>query len=386
MTITIIDPVALACDLIKCPSVTPIDAGALAVLEKHLKTMGFTCHRLTFEEQGHAPVENLYARLGTESPNFCFAGHTDVVPVGDAAAWSFDPFCGEVKEGMICGRGAADMKTGIAGFVAAVSGFIAKNKNFKGSISLMITGDEEAEAVNGTQKVLKWLQERGEKIDACIVGEPTSRDTFGDMAKIGRRGTLSGTLKVAGVQGHVAYPHLADNPIPKLLTLLNALEDLHLDDGTAHFQPSNLEIVTVDVGNAADNVIPASAQAKFNVRFNDQYSGQTLSKQIEKTLKDTGIAYTLDIRVGGESFLTQPGPLVDIVATAIEKAMGKKPELSTTGGTSDARFISRHCPVVEFGIVGLTAHKVDEKVKAADLVKLTEVYGLILNRFFTLAA
>ena len=377
-----IDPIRLACDLIKCPSVTPVEGGALDLLEKTLENIGFTCHRLTFEEQGHAPVDNLYARIGTQGPNFCFAGHTDVVPPGDITAWSFDPFCGEIRDGWLCGRGASDMKSGVAAFVAAASAFINDRKTFNGSISLLITGDEEAIAINGTQKVLRWLAERSETIDACLVGEPTSREVFGDMAKIGRRGSLNGALTVNGTQGHVAYPHLALNPIPNLLALLDTLENLHLDDGNAHFQPSNLEIVTIDVGNPSDNVIPSAARAKFNIRFNDEYDSRSLESLLRKTLDAVKTPYTLDIRVSGESFLTQPGPLVDLVARSVEKVTGARPELSTTGGTSDARFIARICPVVEFGSVGLTAHKVNEKIKAADLVALTEVYGLILKGFF----
>jgi succinyl-diaminopimelate desuccinylase len=375
------DPVSILQDLIRCPSVTPAEGGALDYLEGILKNAGFTCHRLTFSDIDTPDVDNLYARIGTEAPHFCFAGHTDVVPPGDVAAWSFDPFGGLVKDGYVCGRGAADMKGPIACFVAALLDFLHDNP-LKGSISLLITGDEEGPSINGTPKMLQWLEEHGEKIDFCLVGEPTSRQTLGDMIKIGRRGTLTGYLTVAGKQGHVAYPHLADNPVPKLVRLLAALDDLVLDTGSAHFQPSNLEIVTVDVGNPATNVIPAQARAAFNIRFNDHWSGKTLEQKIRSTLDAVNLPYQLDVQVGGESFYTAPGVYSDMIAAAIEKATGQKPELSTSGGTSDARYIKNHCPVIEFGIVGETMHKTDERVAVSDMHALAGIYQDILKRFF----
>jgi len=375
------DPVSILQDLIRCPSVTPAEGGALDYLEGILKNAGFTCHRLTFSDIDTPDVDNLYARIGTEAPHFCFAGHTDVVPPGDVAAWSFDPFGGLVKDGYVCGRGAADMKGPIACFVAALLDFLHDNP-LKGSISLLITGDEEGPSINGTPKMLQWLEEHGEKIDFCLVGEPTSRQTLGDMIKIGRRGTLTGYLTVTGKQGHVAYPHLADNPVPKLVRLLAALDDLVLDTGSAHFQPSNLEIVTVDVGNPATNVIPAQARAAFNIRFNDHWSGKTLEQKIRSTLDAVNLPYQLDVQVGGESFYTAPGVYSDMIAAAIEKATGQKPELSTSGGTSDARYIKNHCPVIEFGIVGETMHKTDERVAVSDMHALAGIYQDILKRFF----
>ena len=290
------DPVSILQSLIRCKSVTPAEGGALDYLESLLKPAGFACHRLKFGE-----VDNLYARFGSALPHFCFAGHTDVVPVGDEGAWSADPFGASIKDGFVWGRGAVDMKGSIAAFVAAALECV-KAGGVKGSVSFLITGDEEGPAVNGTVKVLEWLKEREEKIDFCLVGEPTSRETFGDMAKIGRRGTLTGRLTVTGKQGHAAYPHLADNPVPKLVTLLKTLDDLSLDEGTKHFQPSNLEIVTVDVGNTAENVIPAAARAVFNVRFNDLYTGVSLEKKLRAALDGCGVPYNLSVRVGGESF------------------------------------------------------------------------------------
>lgn len=371
-----IDPVDLTRKLIQCPSVTPAEGGALTLLQKTLESMGFSCTRLRFED-----VDNLYARIGNAAPHFCFAGHTDVVPAGDEKGWSFDPFGGEIRDGWVCGRGAADMKGGIAAFVGAVSAFL-KDGTPRGSISLLITGDEEGIAVNGTKKVLEWLEENGEKIDHCLVGEPTNPQKLGEMIKVGRRGSLNGVLSVEGKQGHVAYPHLADNPVPKLVRLLAALDALKLDDGNDHFQPSNLEIVTVDVGNAATNVIPARAAARFNVRFNDMHSGKSLETLLRKTLDAVGLPYGLDISISGESFLTAPGPFTDVVAEAVKKTTGLEPDLSTTGGTSDARFIANYCPVVEFGIVGQTMHKIDERVRADDILALEKIYLEILGAYF----
>lgn len=375
------DSVALLQDLIRCPSVTPNEGGALALLEKLLSAHGFECHRLLFTDKDTPDVDNLYARWGKGAPHFCFAGHTDVVPVGDEKGWSFDPFGGEIKDGYVCGRGAADMKGPIACFVVAA--LEAVKKNPKGSVSLLITGDEEGPSINGTKKMLEWLEKKGEKIDFCLVGEPTSSEKLGDMMKIGRRGSLNGHLTVTGVQGHVAYPQRADNPVPKLVKLLAALEALELDKGTAHFQPSNLEITTIDVGNKADNVIPARAEAKFNIRFNDSFTGASLEKRLRAALDAENIPYDIKFRLSGESFYTPPGKHSELVQKAIKTVTGREAELSTTGGTSDARFIRAHCPVIEFGIVGATMHKTDERVAVSDMHALTEIYSQALADWFS---
>lgn len=376
------DAVALLQELIRCPSVTPEEGGAITLLEKLLTEHGFACHRLKFSDKDTPDVENLYARWGKDAPHICFAGHTDVVPVGDEKGWSFDPFGGEIRDGFVCGRGAADMKGPIACFVSAALECLKSNP--KGSVSLLITGDEEGPSVNGTRKVLEWLKEKGEKIDFCLVGEPTSRERLGDMMKIGRRGSLSGFLTVKGTQGHVAYPQLADNPVPKLVKLLAALGDLVLDEGTAHFQPSNLEIVNIDVGNKAENVIPAEARAVFNVRFNDTYTGTSLEKRLRSALDAAGVPYTLDVRLSGESFYTPPGGHSDMLLKAIKAVTGRDAELSTSGGTSDARFIRNYCPVIEFGIVGQTMHKTDERVAVSDMNALTQIYAEVLKSWFSL--
>lgn len=375
------DAVRIAQDLIRCKSVTPDEGGALAYLEALLSAHGFACHRLKFSDKDTPDVENLYARWGTGAPHICFAGHTDVVPVGDEKAWTFDPFGGEVRDGWLCGRGASDMKGAIGAFAAAALDFIAK-ENPGGSISLLITGDEEGPSVNGTKKALAWMKERGETLDFCIVGEPTSDKIFGDTVKIGRRGSLNGVLTVRGVQGHVAYPQLADNPVPRLVALLKALDGLALDRGTAHFQPSNLEIVGISTSPGADNVIPAWAKASFNVRFNDVYTGASLEKKLRETLDGCGVPYEASFRLSGESFYTPPGKYSDMVAGAVKAVTGIDPALSTSGGTSDARFIRAHCPVVECGVSNATAHKVDERVPAADIAALAEIYGEILKKFF----
>lgn len=372
------DSIAILQDLIRCKSVTPEEGGALDYLEKLLSKNGFTCHRLKFSEKDTPDVDNLYARRGTSAPHLCFAGHTDVVPVGDEKRWTRDPFGGEIKDGQVWGRGACDMKGAIAAFAAAA----IDSGNPKGSISFLITGDEEGPSINGTKKVLEWLEKKGEKIDFCIVGEPTSREVLGDMLKIGRRGTYTGRITVTGKQGHVAYPHLADNPVPKLLALLKAIDDLELDKGTAHFQPSNLEIVNIEIGNKAENVIPAAAHAVFNVRFNDQYTGTSLDKKLRATLDAVKISYQMAVRIGGESFYTPPGKHSDLLQAAIKKVTGRMAELSTSGGTSDARFIRKYCPVAEFGIVGLTAHQIDEHVAVQDMHALTEIYKEVIKSFF----
>lgn len=375
------DPVGILQALLRCPSVTPAEGGALDYLEGILTGAGFTCHRLKFSDVDTPDVDNLYARLGTAAPHFCFAGHTDVVPVGNRDDWSFDPFGGEVRDGYVCGRGAADMKGPIACFISAMLRFIQERPPH-GSISFLITGDEEGPSINGTPKMLKWLEERGEQIDFCLVGEPTSREKLGDMIKIGRRGTMNGYLTVEGKQGHVAYPHLADNPVPKLVTLLSALDGLTLDEGNAHFQPSNLEIVNIDIGNSATNVIPARAKAVFNIRFNDQWDGKKLEEKIRATLDAAAIAYHLRVTVGGESFYTTPGADSDIIVDSIRKHTGRTPELSTSGGTSDARYIKNYCPVIEFGIVGDTMHKTDERVAVSDMHALADIYLDILGSWF----
>ncbi len=377
------DPIALASALIRRPSVTPEDAGALDVLQGFLEAHGFRCRRLPFDGDGSSRVDNLYARFGRSGPNFCFAGHTDVVPVGDPNAWSRDPFGGEVAGGVLHGRGASDMKAAVAAFAVAAARYIAAcDGGLPGSISLLITGDEEGEAVNGTRKVLEWLAAEGEALDSCVVGEPTNPTRLGEMVKIGRRGSLSGEVRVFGTQGHVAYPHLADNPVPPLLALLGALDGHVLDQGTPHFQPSNLEITSVDVGNPASNVIPAEARARFNIRFNDLHTGASLRTWIEGLCSRHAGAHEVEIRVSGEAFLTPPGALSDLLVKAIEGVLGATPELSTSGGTSDARFIKDYCPVAEFGLVGATMHKVDEQIPVADVERLTEVYGAVLERYF----
>ncbi len=380
---TAIDPVALAQTLIRRPSVTPRDEGVLGVLEAALEPLGFRCERMPFSEPGTPDVDNLFARRGTGGPHFCFAGHSDVVPVGDLNGWSIAPFAGEVHNGTLYGRGAADMKGAIAAFVAATQRFLdARGPGFGGSISLMITGDEEGPSINGTRKMLASLAARGETIDACIVGEPTSESALGDMAKIGRRGSMNVTIEVTGIQGHVGYPHLADNPIHALLRMLSALTAEPLDAGNAAFQPSSLQITTIDVGNPVTNVIPARAKARFNIRFNDMHSSASLEAWIRRTLDAAGGRYALAIEVSGESFLTPEGRLSAILVDAIAEVTGRKPALSTTGGTSDARFISRFAPVIDFGLVGRTMHKIDERAPVADIDALSRIYEAILVRFF----
>ena len=379
----VVDAVELARALIRCPSVTPEDGGSQETLARALESLGFVCHHMTFEAPGTPDVKNLYARLGTGSPNFCFAGHTDVVPVGDLDAWTVDPFGAEIHDGVLYGRGAADMKGAIAAFVGAVSRFLdERDGKFDGSISLLITGDEEGPAINGTVKVLGWMEERGERIDDCLVGEPTNPTRLGEMIKIGRRGSLSGWITVRGVQGHTAYPQLADNPLPRLARMLSALADTPIDEGTDHFQPSNLQLTTVDVGNAATNVIPAVARAAFNIRFNDLHTGADILAWVRERLDSVGGDYELDTHLTGESFLTPPGRLSGLVQQAIGSTVGAEAELSTTGGTSDARFIKDHCAVAEFGAIGQTMHKVDERVSLADLSALGEIYEGVLTGYF----
>lgn len=385
------DALSIARDLIRCPSVTPADAGALGVLEKALNEAGFTCHRVTFSEPGTADVDNLYARIGTEGPHISFAGHTDVVPPGDESAWSVGAFSGEVRDGFLHGRGAVDMKGGIACSVAAVLEHLAANDgkpraDGTGSISFLITGDEEDVSINGTIKLLKWAAERGETFDHCVLGEPSNVETLGDTIKVGRRGSQSGTLYVDGVQGHVAYPHRAANPVPDIARLIVAISDEPLDHGSAQFQASNLEFTSVDVGNKANNVIPGEARAKFNIRYNDNHTQASLRELVETRLTKA-CGNRIRARIVWEPsnsnvFVTKPGPFTDLAVSAIEEVTGRKPELSTSGGTSDARFISSYCPVIEFGLVGQTMHQVNERVPVKDLEKLTQVYRGILTRYF----
>jgi succinyl-diaminopimelate desuccinylase len=381
------DSVAIARDLVRCRSVTPEDGGALAYLQGLLTKAGFTVHRMTFAEPGTAPIENLYARIGSEKPNLVFAGHTDVVPPGDEAAWHHPPFGGEIAGDKLYGRGAVDMKGGIASFVAAAMDYLAANggKPKRGSISLLITGDEESVAVNGTVKLLQWAAERGEKFDHCVLGEPSNVETLGDTIKAGRRGSLNGTLIVTGRQGHVAYPDRADNPIRGLVTLIAALQ-APLDDGSAQFAPSNLEFTSIDVGNSTVNLIPGEARARFNIRYNDHHSQTALKMLLERRARDAAagrVHYAFDWQPSNaDVFVTKPGPFTDLAAAAIAEVTGRQPKLSTTGGTSDARFIKDYCPVLEFGLVGQTMHSVDECTPVADLVTLTAVYRRIIEKYF----
>ena len=379
-----LDPVQFAADLIRCPSVTPSDAGALDMLEQALRKMGFHCTRLPFEEEGTEPVDNLYARLGTQGPHICFAGHTDVVPVGAADEWQVDPFAGEIRDQYLWGRGAADMKGAIAAFAAAVAAHIETHGTPDGSISFLITGDEEGPSINGTRKMLGWLQEQGETIDDCVVGEPTNPEALGDMIKIGRRGSVNGVVTVNGTQGHVAYPHLAENPVPQLAHMMSALAAAHLDDGTDHFQPSNLEVTSFDVGNATTNVIPAQATARFNIRYNDTWNAETVSAWIKRQLDDAQgtSGYQLELSHTGDCFLTEPNSFVETLSAAVEEVTGKAPVLSTSGGTSDARFIKDISRVVEFGLVGKTMHKVDERVPVDDIRQLSGIYQKLLDGYF----
>ena len=384
MTITQLDPIALACDLIRKPSVTPADLGALDVVERALADLGFQVKRYQFED-----IDNLYARFGTQAPNFCFAGHTDVVPTGDLTQWSVDPFEAALRDGFLIGRGAADMKGGIAAFITATARFLSQNPNPKGSISFLITGDEEGLALHGTKRLLEAITAEGERLDHCLVGEPTNPDALGDMIKNGRRGSLNCTIQVTGVQGHVAYPHKALNPIRALIGFLSALQSHRLDEGVEGFQPSNLEVVTLDVGNPATNVIPERATARLNIRFNTAHSGASLTAWLQDQASQAeqlfGAKIDLNIHVSGEAFFTQPGLLTQIVQDACETVTGRRPELSTTGGTSDARFIKDYCPVCEFGLVGATMHQINERVQTSDIETLTEIYAAVLDRYFTQA-
>jgi len=381
------DPVVIARDLLRCPSVTPAEGGALRFLETVLKDAGFTVHRMTFSEPGTADVENLYARIGTAAPHLMFAGHTDVVPPGDPKAWTHAPFAGDIANGVLYGRGAVDMKGAIACKIAATLDYLAANTGKpKGSISFLITGDEEGIAVNGSPKLLQWAAARGEKFDHCVLGEPGNVTELGDTIKLGRRGSQNGVLVITGKQGHVAYPHRADNPVRGLVKLMTALMDEPLDAGSHKFDPSNLEFTSIDIGNPTVNLIPGEASARFNIRFNDCHNYASLKALVEQRAEKTAagkVRWRIDWEPSNaDVFYTEPSPFTDVVIGAIAEVIGNKPKLSTSGGTSDARFIKDYCPVVEFGLVGTTMHATDERVPVADLTKLTAVYRRILDNYF----
>jgi len=381
------DALTLTRDLVRCPSVTPADAGALGILQATLSAAGFNVQRVTFSEPGTPDIDNLYARIGTGAPHITFAGHTDVVPAGDEKAWSLQPFAGEVKNGFLYGRGAVDMKGGIACAVAATLEYLKTNGGKpRGSISFLITGDEESVAVNGTIKLLKWAAQRGEKFDHCILGEPSNVTELGDCIKIGRRGSQNAVLIVDGTQGHVAYPQRANNPIPGIVKLIAAVNAEPLDAGTEHFQPSNLEFTSIDVGNETVNLIPGQVRARFNIRYNDCHTNASLRALVEQRVaKAAGneIRWRIDWAPSNvEVFRTAPGPFTDLVVAAIEQVTSRRPDLNTLGGTSDARFIAQYCPVIEFGLVGQTMHAIDERVAVSDLDRLTKIYRLALEKYF----
>jgi len=381
-----INELQLAKELIRYPSITPIDAGVMKFLEKQLRKLGFKTKILEFKEKNTKPVKNLYARLGTKGPNFCYAGHLDVVPAGNLKDWTVNPFRPSIKKGHLIGRGANDMKSSIAAFVSAVSIFVKNNKKFDGSISLLITGDEEGIAINGTKKVVEYLKKRKEKINFCLVGEPTNPNKLGEMIKIGRRGSMTGRLSIIGIQGHVAYPHRANNPSTALVQILKELKEIKFDKGTKDFQPTNLEVTKINIDNTADNVIPGLANATFNIRFNNKHSSNSIKKKINKILKKVchknKSNYKIEYSVSGEAFLTKPNQTTYMIQDIIKKITKIKPELSTTGGTSDARFIRKIAPCLEFGLVGKTMHKVDEAVSLTDLKKLSLIYLNILKHYF----
>jgi succinyl-diaminopimelate desuccinylase len=381
-----INELQLAKELIKFPTVTPIDAGIMKFLEKKLKTLGFKTKILEFKEKNSKPVKNLYARLGNQGPNFCYAGHLDVVPPGNLKDWTVNPFKPSIKKGYLIGRGANDMKSSIAAFVSAVSNFVRHKRKFNGSISFLITGDEEGVAINGTKKVVDYLRKKKEKIDFCLVGEPTNPNKLGEMVKIGRRGSMTGRLTIIGVQGHVAYPQRANNPSTALVKILKELKEIKFDNGTKDFQPTNLEITKINIDNFADNVIPGLANAKFNIRFNNKHTSSSIKKKIDRIIKKISnknkSKYKIDYSVSGEAFLTKPNKTTFMIRDIIKKITKIKPQLSTTGGTSDARFIRKIAPCLEFGLVGKTMHKVDEAVSLSDLKKLTLIYSNILQNYF----
>ena len=381
-----INELQLAKELIKFPSITPVDAGVMRFLEKKLKKLGFKTKIIEFKEKGFQPVKNLYARLGTKSPNFMFAGHVDIVPPGNIKDWSINPFKPSIKNGHLIGRGANDMKSSIAAFVSAVSTFLNTDYNFNGSISLLITGDEEGDAVNGTKKVVDYLKKKREKINFCLVGEPTNPNKLGEMIKVGRRGSLTGKLTIFGLQGHVAYPHRANNPSTIIVKILKELKDIEFDKGTKNFQPTNLEVTKININNTADNIIPANAEATFNIRFNNKHSSSSIKKRLNKIFKKISkkhkSKFKIEYRVSGEAFLTKPNKTTFMVQNIIRNITNIRPKLSTTGGTSDLRFIKAICPGLEFGLVGKTMHKVDEAVSLKDLKNLTKIYLNILQSYF----
>ena len=381
-----INELQLAKELIRFPSITPIDAGVMGFLEKKLKKLGFKTKILEFKEKNTKPVKNLYARFGTNGPNFCYAGHLDVVPAGNLKDWTVNPFKPEVKKGYLIGRGANDMKSSIAAFVSAVRNFIANKRKFNGSISLLITGDEEGAAINGTKKVVDYLKKKKEKIDFCLVGEPTNPNKLGEMIKIGRRGSINGELTVIGVQCHVSYPHLGNNPTTTLVQILKDLKEIKFDKGTKNFQPTNLEVTKINIDNIADNVIPGAAKATFNIRFNNKHSSSSLKNKLNKIFKKitkkNKSRFKIEYRVSGEAFLTKPNKTTYMIQNIIKKITKIKPQLSTTGGTSDARFIRKIAPCLEFGLVGRTMHKVMEATSLSDLKKLTLIYTKILDNYF----
>ncbi len=378
--------IQLAKELIRFPSITPMDAGVMKYLEKKLKKLGFKTKILNFREKGSQPVKNLYARLGSEKPNFMFAGHLDVVPPGNIKDWTINPFRPSIKNGHLIGRGANDMKSSIAAFVSAVSVFLSKNKKFHGSISLLITGDEEGDAVNGTKKVVEYLKKKREKINFCLVGEPTNPNKLGEMIKIGRRGSLTGKMIIFGLQGHVAYPHRANNPSTIIIKILKEFNNINFDKGTNDFQPTNLEVTKINIDNNADNVIPATAEATFNIRFNNRHTSKSLKKKLNKIIvkinKKYKSKFKINYKVSGEAFLTKPNKTTYMIQKIIRKVTNLKPKLSTTGGTSDLRFIRKISPGLEFGLVGKTMHKVDEAVPLKDLKNLTKIYEKILQNYF----
>ena len=378
--------IKLAKELIKFPSITPVDAGVMKFLEKKLKKLGFKTKILEFKEKNFKPVKNLYARLGSKNPNFCYAGHLDVVPPGNLKDWTVNPFRPSIKKGHLIGRGANDMKSSIAAFLSAVSFFLSKNKEFNGSISLLITGDEEGDAVNGTKKVVEYLKKKREKINFCLVGEPTNPNKLGEMIKIGRRGSLTGNLKIFGSQGHVAYPQRANNPSTTIVQILKEIKEITFDKGTKNFQPTNLEVTKININNEVDNVIPGIAEATFNIRFNNKHSSNSLKKKLDKIFnkitKKNKSKFKINYRVSGEAFLTKPNDTTFMIQNIIKKITKIKPKLSTTGGTSDLRFIKKISPGLEFGLVGKTMHKVDEAVSLKDLKNLTKIYQNILQNYF----
>ena len=381
-----INELQLSKELIRFPTITPIDAGIMKFLEKKLKTLGFKTKILEFKEKNSKPVKNLYARLGNQGPNFCYAGHLDVVPAGNLKEWTVNPFKPSVKKGHLIGRGANDMKSSIAAFVSAVSNFVGNKRRFNGSISLLITGDEEGVAINGTKKVVDYLRKKKEKIDFCLVGEPTNPNKLGEMIKIGRRGSINGELTVIGIQCHVSYPHLGNNPTTTLVQILKKLKEIKFDKGTKDFQPTNLEVTKINIDNIADNVIPGVAKATFNIRFNNKHSASSLKNKLNKIFKKitkkNKSHFKIEYRVSGEAFLTKPNKTTYMIQNIIKKITKIKPQLSTTGGTSDARFIRKIAPCLEFGLVGKTMHKVDEAVSISDLKKLTKIYFEILKNYF----